>query len=79
MNGMMYMRGSRRDFDEWASFGNVGWSYQDVLPYFIKSEDNLQAHLMDPGYHGVGGYLTVTQFPYHPPLSHSILQVLAYQ
>ncbi|XP_067014963.1 glucose dehydrogenase [FAD, quinone] [Anabrus simplex] len=74
MNGMMYMRGSRRDYDSWAAFGNAGWGYQDVLPYFLKSEDNLQAHLMDPGYHGVGGYMTVTQFPYHPPLSHSILQ-----
>ncbi|XP_049839858.1 glucose dehydrogenase [FAD, quinone] [Schistocerca gregaria] len=74
LNGMMYMRGSRKDYDEWAAFGNPGWSYQEVLPYFLKSEDNLQAHLMDPGYHGVGGYLTVNQFPYHPPLSHSILQ-----
>ncbi|CAH0387967.1 unnamed protein product [Bemisia tabaci] len=74
LNGMMYMRGSRRDYDDWAVAGNPGWSYQDVLPYFLKSEDNLQASVMDPGYHGVGGYLTVTQFPYHPPLSHALLQ-----
>nr|CAD7260507.1 unnamed protein product [Timema shepardi]CAD7574262.1 unnamed protein product [Timema californicum] len=74
MNGMMYIRGSRRDFDDWAAMGNPGWSYQDVLPYFMKSEDNLQANQMDPGYHGVGGYMTVTQFPYHPPLSQALLQ-----
>lgn len=74
MNGMMYIRGSRRDYDDWAALGNTGWSYQDVLPYFLKSEDNQQPHLMDHGYHGVGGYLTVNQFPYHPPLSHAILQ-----
>ena len=74
LNGMMYIRGSKKDFDDWAKLGNTGWSYQDVLPYFLKSEDNLQADIMDPGYHGVGGYLTVTQFPYHPPLSHAILQ-----
>lgn len=74
LNGMMYIRGSRRDYDDWAKLGNTGWSYQDVLPYFLKSEDNLQADMMDPGYHGVGGYLPVTQFPYHPPLSHAILQ-----
>lgn len=74
MNGMMYMRGSRKDYDDWARLGNIGWSYQDVLPYFIRSEDNLQANSMDYGYHGVGGPLTVTQFPYHPPLSYSILE-----
>lgn len=74
MNGMMYMRGSRKDYDDWARLGNIGWSYQDVLPYFIRSEDNLQANIMDYGYHGVGGPLTVTQFPYHPPLSYSILE-----
>lgn len=74
MNGMMYMRGSRHDYDTWAKLGNPGWSYQEVLPYFLKSEDNLQATAMDAGYHGVGGPLPVTQFPYHPPLSHAILQ-----
>lgn len=74
MNGMMYIRGSRHDFDSWAKLGNPGWSYQDVLPYFLKSEDNHQATVMDAGYHGVGGPLPVTQFPYHPPLSHAILQ-----
>lgn len=73
LNGMMYMRGSRRDYDNWAAMGNTGWGYQDVLPFFLKSEDNLQADTMDSGLHGVGGPLTVTQFPYHPPLSHAIL------
>ncbi|GLH00291.1 Uncharacterized protein GBIM_06710 [Gryllus bimaculatus] len=75
MNGMMYMRGSRADFDGWAARGNSGWSYEEVLPFFIKSEDNLQPGLADNGFHGQGGPLTVTQFPYHPPLSHAIIQV----
>lgn len=74
MNGMTYMRGSRKDYNDWARLGNPGWSYDDVLPYFIKSEDNVQVNDMDYGYHGVGGPLTVTQFPYHPPLSHALLQ-----
>lgn len=71
---MMYIRGARRDYDDWAQMGNVGWSYQDVLPYFLKSEDNEEAEQMDPGYHGVGGLLSVSRFPYHPPLSHAIIQ-----
>ncbi|KAJ8676427.1 hypothetical protein QAD02_012214 [Eretmocerus hayati] len=73
MNGMTYMRGSRKDYDDWARLGNPGWSYDEVLPYFIKSEDNAQVNDMDYGYHGVGGPLTVTHFPYHPPLSHALL------
>lgn len=74
MNGMMYIRGSRKDYDDWAAAGNEGWSYEDVLPYFLKSEDNKQVEEMDKGYHATGGPLTVSQFPYHPPLSYSIIQ-----
>ena len=40
MNAMMYVRGHRSDFDHWASLGNAGWEYDDVLPYFLKSERN---------------------------------------
>ncbi|XP_045454065.1 glucose dehydrogenase [FAD, quinone] [Melitaea cinxia] len=82
MNGMMYIRGSRKDYDDWAAAGNEGWSYEDVLPYFLKSEDNKQVEEMDKGYHATGGPLTVSQFPYHPPLSYSIIKAgeeLGYQ
>lgn len=74
MNGMMYIRGSRRDYDQWAALGNDGWGYNDVLPFFLKSEDNKQLHLVDKPYHGTGGPLTVSQFPYHPPLSAALLR-----
>lgn len=74
---MMYIRGSHTDYDNWAKLGNYGWSYSEVLPYFLMSEDNLQADIMDPGFHGVGGPLTVTRFPYHPPLSYAIVQAAA--
>ena len=37
---MLYVRGNSLDYDQWASQGNDGWSYADVLPYFIKSENN---------------------------------------
>ncbi|KAJ8949205.1 hypothetical protein NQ318_021698 [Aromia moschata] len=74
MNGMMYMRGSRTDYDDWAELGNDGWSYNEVLPYFLKSEDNKQIDEMDGGYHSTGGLLTVSRFPYHPPLSKALLK-----
>ncbi|XP_011296918.1 glucose dehydrogenase [FAD, quinone] [Fopius arisanus] len=73
MNGMTYMRGSRKDYDDWARMGNAGWSYQDVLPYFLRSEDNVQINDVDYGYHSTGGPLTVSHFPYHPPLSRALV------
>ena len=82
MNGMMYIRGSRQDFDFWNASGNTGWSYREVLDYFKKSENNLQLNNLDQNYHANGGPLPVTQFPYNPPLAYSILQAgeqLGYQ
>ena len=38
---MAYVRGNKMDFDNWKSLGNEGWGYEDVLPYFIKSEKNV--------------------------------------
>lgn len=73
MHGMMYMRGSKKDYNDWAQNGNLGWSWNDVLPFFIRSENNLQVSKMDYGYHGTGGPLTVDQFPYKPALSDAIV------
>jgi choline dehydrogenase len=57
INGLIYIRGQRQDFDLWRQLGNTGWSYDDVLPYFRKSED--QEHGADE-FHGKGGPLAVS-------------------
>jgi choline dehydrogenase len=56
INGMVYIRGQARDYDEWEQLGNEGWSYRDVLPYFKKSEAYSEG---ESGEHGVNGPLWV--------------------
>lgn len=58
INFMIHIRGNKLDYDQWASSGNPGWSYDDVLPYFKKSED-FHVRKQDKGYHSRGGYLRV--------------------
>lgn len=70
---MMYTRGHKDIFNNWAKAGNTGWSYAECLPYFIKSENNKNAELVDEGYHGTSGPITVQQFPYHPELAEDIV------
>ena len=57
INGMVYVRGQAEDFNHWAQLGNRGWSFDDVLPYFIKSEDNTRG---SSNFRGSGGLLTVS-------------------
>ncbi|MDO9435859.1 GMC family oxidoreductase [Hydrogenophaga sp.] len=57
VNGMVYIRGHGRDFDHWASLGNTGWRYQDVLPYFKKMEHNENG---GDAYRGTGGPVWVS-------------------
>ncbi len=52
INGMIYMRGQAADYDHWRQLGNPGWSWEDVLPYFLLSEDH---HAGKTGMHGAGG------------------------
>ncbi|XP_074035091.1 glucose dehydrogenase [FAD, quinone] [Leptinotarsa decemlineata] len=68
INFMIHVRGNPLDYDKWAAMGNPGWSYQDMLPYFLKSED---AHLeiQDEEFHNTGGYLTVSDVPYRTKLA----------
>lgn len=75
LNYMLYVRGNKRDYDAWAAAGNTGWSYDDVLPYFIKSEDNRNPYLAaNTKYHGTGGYLTVQEPAYVTPLLNAFIQ-----
>ncbi|MDH4114887.1 MAG: GMC family oxidoreductase N-terminal domain-containing protein, partial [Burkholderiaceae bacterium] len=58
INAMVYLRGQREDYDDWAAAGATGWGWTDVLPYFMKSENNERVGLGDS--HGRGGPLNVT-------------------
>ncbi|KAE9539663.1 hypothetical protein AGLY_004915 [Aphis glycines] len=61
INAMIYLRGTVEDFRQWKNkYGCYGWDYEDVLPYFKKSEDFVDLSRFDPDVHSVGGMLTVT-------------------
>lgn len=69
LNAMVYVRGNRHDYDYWQSLGNPGWSFENVLPYFLKSEDNRNPYLVNTKYHRSGGLLTVQEAPWRSQLS----------
>src|ERR1700716_1976197 len=71
INAMVYIRGHRNDYDQWADLGNSGWSYADVLPYFKRSEDNAD---FDGDYHGKGGPLAVNRLRSDNPVQQTFLQ-----
>ena len=71
INAMVYIRGHRADYDHWASLGNAGWSYSDVLPYFKRAEDNAD---FDGEYHGKGGPLAVNRLRTDNPVQETFLQ-----
>ena len=71
-NAMAYIRGNKEDYNDWVKMGNEGWSYEDVLPYFIKSEHNQQ---FKDNYHGTSGPLNVTQAQYfQTPLAQAFVK-----
>ena len=65
INGMVYVRGNRHDYDRWAQMGLTGWSYDDVLPAFRRSEGHIER---DDAYHGRLGELTVCRARGRNPL-----------
>ena len=71
INGMIYMRGNHRDYDEWRQRGCEGWDWNSVLPYFRHAEDNESGA---NEYHGVGGPLRVSNQPYEWEIAKVLLQ-----
>jgi choline dehydrogenase-like flavoprotein len=71
INAMVYIRGHRADYDQWASLGNAGWSFADVLPYFKRAENNAD---FDGEYHGKGGPLAVNKSRTGNPVQQIFLQ-----
>ena len=70
INGMVYVRGNAGDFDHWQQSGADGWSYADVLPYYLKMETS---HGGQPGWRGTDGPLHVTRGPRTNPLFHAFV------
>ena len=73
LNYMLYVRGNRRDYDGWRDLGLEGWGYEDVLPYFKKSEDFDSEVENKEEYHNIGGALTVTTSNHREPIIESFL------
>jgi len=65
INGLIYIRGQRDDYDHWAALGNRGWSYDELLPYFVKSEHNQRGA---SAFHGASGPLVVSDIGARDPL-----------
>lgn len=75
INGMAYHRGHPKDYDDWAAAGNAGWSWQDVLPYFRLSENNVDRR--DARLHGIDGPIHVTFIPKPNRLNQAFLDAFA--
>ena len=73
INGHIYNRGQRYDYDQWAQFGNRGWGYADVLPYFKRTE-NREGAADDDTYRGREGAMAVTDLDWRHPLCEAFIE-----
>ncbi|WP_454753249.1 GMC family oxidoreductase [Cupriavidus necator] len=74
INGMVYIRGHRRDYDDWAALGCRGWGFDDVLPYFRRSERNARLAGTDATLHGNDGPLHVSDLRSPNPFSQRFIE-----
>lgn len=73
INYMISTRGNQLDYDRWASLGNPGWSYREILPYFLKSEDS-RLLVQSNKYHAQGGYQTIENAGYVTESAHAFVR-----
>jgi choline dehydrogenase len=71
INGLLYVRGQSADYDNWAQMGARGWSWDEVLPYFKKAQNQERGEIDT---HGVGGPLNVCDFPEQHPVSAALIE-----
>ena len=76
INGLIYNRGQRMDFDHWSQLGNRGWGFDDVLPHFRRMEQRLAQNPADTDndYRGTDGPLTVSDIDWHHPLCEAFIE-----
>jgi choline dehydrogenase len=74
LNAMIYIRGHRSDYDHWAALGNAGWSWRELLPYFLRSEDQARGA---SDWHGTGGPLRVEDLRDPNPVTRVFLDACA--
>ncbi|XP_067124755.1 glucose dehydrogenase [FAD, quinone]-like [Centruroides vittatus] len=68
LNHALYVRGNRKDYDNWAKNGATGWDWKNVFPYFLRNEDNRNPEIVNNGFHGVGGELNIEYPPFRSPM-----------
>jgi choline dehydrogenase len=71
INGMIYIRGHRQDYAEWVSCGAAGWSWEELLPYFVRTEDQQR---LGGALHGRGGPLTASDLPTVHPITRAMIE-----
>jgi choline dehydrogenase len=71
INGLLYLRGQHEDYDHWRQLGNTGWSFEDVLPYFRRSEHQERG---EDALHGVGGPLAISNVCEPHPLCEAFIE-----
>ena len=72
INGLIFSRGQKMDFDVWAQKGNRGWSYDDVLPYFCRYESHENSE--DSNFRGQSGEMTITDLKWRDPLCEAFIR-----
>ncbi|KAF8782850.1 glucose dehydrogenase [FAD, quinone]-like [Argiope bruennichi] len=74
INGLQSARGNRKDYNDWAAQGAIGWSYEEVLPYFKKLENNTDPEFVKNGYHGTDGPVTMSKPMYDSELKFAVIE-----